>query len=107
MKEFRYVSYLLFLLGISFNSSAKNNGSDSSSSNIKDIVVKDMNGMSDTGSIAPVPFKLPTFHVNVFVPSLVTVLTANTSKSIVSSCLTSAEFEITADAESPGIASRP
>jgi len=44
MKAFRYVSYLLFLLGISFNSSAKNNGSDSSSSNIKDIVVKDMNG---------------------------------------------------------------
>lgn len=44
MKVFRYISYLLFLLGISFNASAKNNGSDSSSNNIKDIVVKDMNG---------------------------------------------------------------
>ena len=44
MKAFRYISYLLFLLGFSFNSSAKNSGTESSSSDIKDIVVKDMNG---------------------------------------------------------------
>lgn len=44
MKTFRYISYLLFLLGISFNSSAKNSSIESSGNNIKDIVVKDMDG---------------------------------------------------------------
>ncbi len=44
MKIFRYVSYLLFLLGLSLNSSAKNSGGGSSSDNIKDLVVRDMNG---------------------------------------------------------------
>ena len=44
MKVFRYVSYLLFLLGLSFNSSAKNKEGDSLTNNVNDIVVKDMNG---------------------------------------------------------------
>ncbi|MCX6173278.1 MAG: glutathione peroxidase [Ignavibacteriales bacterium] len=44
MKAFRYISYLLFLLGISFNSYAKNKEGESLTNNIKDIVVKDMNG---------------------------------------------------------------
>ncbi|MHB8904755.1 MAG: glutathione peroxidase [Melioribacteraceae bacterium] len=44
MKAFRYISYLLFLLGFSFNSSAKNNESGSASNDINNIVVKDMNG---------------------------------------------------------------
>ena len=44
MKAFRYISYLLFLLGISFNSTAKNNGGDQLTNTINDLVVKDMNG---------------------------------------------------------------
>jgi glutathione peroxidase len=44
MKAFRYISYLLFLLGISFNSSAKNKEGDPLTNNVNDIVVKDMNG---------------------------------------------------------------
>ncbi len=44
MKLFRYVSYLLFLLGISFNVSAKNKDGESLTNSIKDIVVKDMGG---------------------------------------------------------------
>ncbi len=44
MKVFRYVSYLLFLFGISFNSSAKNKAGESLTNSIKDIVVKNMDG---------------------------------------------------------------
>ena len=44
MKIFRYFFYLLFILGISFNSSAKSKIIDSSSDNIKDVTVKDMSG---------------------------------------------------------------
>jgi glutathione peroxidase len=43
MKALRLVSYLFFLLGISFNSSAKNNSSEPDNNNIKDITVKDIN----------------------------------------------------------------
>jgi len=44
MKAFRYLSYLLFSLGISFNASAKNKDGDRLTNSIKDLVVKDMNG---------------------------------------------------------------
>jgi len=44
MKAFRYISYLLFLLGFSFNSSAKNSGNESAANDINNVVVKDMNG---------------------------------------------------------------
>ena len=44
MKKFTYISYLLFLLGISMNSSAKNSGLESSSNNVSDIIVRDMDG---------------------------------------------------------------
>ncbi|MCX6171018.1 MAG: glutathione peroxidase [Ignavibacteriales bacterium] len=44
MKGFRYISYLLFLLGFAYNSPAKNSGGESSANNIDNIVVKDMSG---------------------------------------------------------------
>jgi glutathione peroxidase len=44
MKIFRYFSYLLFLLGITFNSSGKNNTEGQANNNIRDITVKDMDG---------------------------------------------------------------
>jgi glutathione peroxidase len=44
MKAFRYISYLLFLLGVSFTSQAKNNSGEPNANDIKNIMVKDMDG---------------------------------------------------------------